>query len=299
MNARLLAIAALVLMAPPLFAQGDNGQRLAWRDELLDADRAASDTALTSGLAAALARAGHQDLVLVYPGAPVVAGRELVARVLAGQDALRGLRLRWVPLFAEVSSDGKFGVSYGVTSIAAAPGSAGGPLRMGKYLSAWQRGPDGWRLAAHAQLGLLPASSYSPVPEARQASRPLPKTGAAAEFARADSAFAALAGREGASAAFAAWAAADAVMFPGTGELVRGPEEIRRLMVERTPSSWRWAPVRAGASTAGDLGFTVGEAVITPPGGAPAYTKYLTLWRREPDGRIRFLSDGGNARPAP
>lgn len=297
MNTRTLLLAALLFAPAPLPAQGD-AQRLAWRDELLDADRSASDTSLAAGFAAALARAGHEELVLVYPGAPVVAGRETVARLLAAQEALRGLRLRWVPLYAEVSSDGKFGVSYGVTAIAGAPGASGVPLRMGKYLSAWQRVGTGWRLAAHAQVGLLPAAAYTVVPDIRPLP-PLPKSGAAADFARADSAFAALAGREGASVAFGTWAASDAVMFPGTGELVRGPEEIRRLMVERTPSAWRWAPVRAGAAAAGDLGFTVGEAVITPPGGTPAYTKYLTLWRREPDGRIRFLSDGGNGRPAP
>jgi hypothetical protein len=29
------------------------------------------------------------------------------------------------------------------------------------------------------------------------------------------------------------------------------------------------------------------------------YTKYLSLWRRDPDGRIRYLADGGNVRPPP
>ena len=299
MNLNLRTLALGLLLVPASLAAQNDSTRLAWRDELLAADRSASDTALAAGFAAALARAGQDDLVLVYPGAPVVSGLGAVARLLAAQEALRGLRLRWVPLHAEVSRDGRFGVSYGVTAIAGTTGAPGAALRMGKYLSAWERGAGGWRLAAHVQVGLLPASAYTAVADVRQALPPLPRSGAAADFARADSAFAALAGREGASVAFSTWAADDAVMFPGTGELVRGPEAIRRLMIERAPAAWRWAPVRAGASTAGDLGFTVGEAVITPPGGAPAYTKYLTLWRREPDGRIRFVSDGGNGRPAP
>ena len=27
--------------------------------------------------------------------------------------------------------------------------------------------------------------------------------------------------------------------------------------------------------------------------------KYLTIWRRQPGGEVRFLTDGGNARPSP
>jgi hypothetical protein len=44
----------------------------------------------------------------------------------------------------------------------------------------------------------------------------------------------------------------------------------------------------------------VGEATIRViRGGNPGtfYSKYLTVWRRMPDGSIRFLVDGGNARP--
>jgi len=294
----LLAASLLGVLGAPLGAQSPADQRLAWRDQLLAADRAMADTSSVSGLAAAIARSAHADLALLYPGAPVVAGRDLAMQLLAAQDALRSLRVRWTPLYAEVSEDGTLGVTWGATALAAT-GATGAPLRMGKYLSAWRRGADGWRLVAHAQLGLLPAAAYTTTPGLRGATTVLPSSGAVADFARADTEFATLAGREGAGIAFATWAAADAVVFPGTGELVRGPDAIRRLMTETTPSQWRWAPVLGGASGSGDLGFTVGEATIIPQGGAPAYTKYLSLWRRENDGRIRYLADGGNGRPGP
>lgn len=62
-------------------------------------------------------------------------------------------------------------------------------------------------------------------------------------------------------------------------------------------------PVTSGASAAGDLGFTVGEAEITGkgPDGAPrtSYPKYLTIWRRQADGSYLYETDSGNARPAP
>jgi ketosteroid isomerase-like protein len=275
-----------LLFAFVLAQQPVSEQRLAWRDELLAADAAAADTARLVGLAGMLNRLAIPEIVLLYPGAPIIAGREAVARVLAAQPALPR-SMSWVPLYAEVSEDGRMGVSYGVTGNES--------MRFGKYLSAWRRGPDGWRIVAHAQLGIAAPTAYiAPTSFTPPALPRVPA--AAADFVRADAEFAAHAARAGAPDAFAKFVAVDGVMFPATGELVRGRAEVRRLLAEGPQASWVWRPLAAGASS--DIGWTVGEAVITAPGGGTAfYTKYLSLWRRERDGSIRFIADGGNARP--
>lgn len=274
------------LLLTVAFQQPVSEQRLAWRDELLAADAAAADTARLIGLPSALNRISTPDVVVLYPGAPILAGRDMATRVLAAQPALpRGMS--WVPLYAEVSDDGRMGISYGVTGTES--------MRFGKYLSAWRRGSDGWKLVAHAQLGIAPPSAF----RAPQGFIPavLPGISAsAADFARADAEFAAHAARQGAPDAFAKYIAADGVMFPATGEIIRGRAEARRLLSEGPRTTWVWRPLIAGGS--GDIGWTVGEAVITPANGSPFYTKYLSLWRRERDGSIRFIADGGNARPA-
>jgi ketosteroid isomerase-like protein len=294
-----LLCSCLALLAAPLHAQVSAEERLARHDQLIAADRAAADTAVVLGLTEALARAAAPELVVLYPGAPVVMGLDAARQLLAAQPALKGITLRWVPLFADVSSDGSFGVSYGVTGIAGSAPPPAGPLRFGKYLSAWRRVGEGWKMVAHVEVGLLPAAAYvSPAGFSAPPLATLPGSGPVAEFARADAQFAALAGKQGASAAFAAFAARDAVTFPGTGELARGPEAIRRWLAG-DESAWSWRPVAGGGSTSGDLGFTVGESVITPKGEAPSYGKYLTFWRRQPGGLIRFIADGGNGRPAP
>ncbi len=296
---RALLCSTLVLFTAPLHAQVSADERLARHDQLIAADRAAADTAVALGLSEALARSAGPELVVVYPGAPVVAGLDAARQLLAAQPALKGITLRWVPLFAEVSSDGSFGVSYGVTGIASSAGPPAGPLRFGKYLSAWRRVSDGWKMVAHVEVGLLPAAVYAAPPGFTAPPLPaLPGSGPVAEFARADAQFAVLAGKQGAAPAFAAFAAKDAVTFPGTGELARGPEAIRRWLAG-DESAWSWRPVAGGGAASGDLGFTVGESVITTKGESPSYGKYLTLWRREPGGAIRFIADGGNARPAP
>jgi ketosteroid isomerase-like protein len=265
-------------------------------DDLLAADRALSSL----GLVEAVRRAGAPKIALIYPGAPVVVGREAAFQLLDNQAALRTIGLRWVPLYGAVSADGKFGVTYGVTGIIDAEQTAAATQRFGKYISAWQRDAGGWRMVAHAQIGLLPPSYFVTPPGFRvPALSPIARTGPAADMARADSAFSAMAARDGAPAAFAFYAAPDGILFPSSGELVRGADGIRRLMAAGPQSAWAWRPVVAVASAGGDIGFTVGEASITPASGPAVYTKYLSLWRRDPDGRIRYIVDGGNVRPGP
>jgi len=277
----------LALLALSFALQQPTSERqLAWRDELLAADAAAADTARLIGLPSTLNRVGIPELVVLYPGAPILTGRDVVTRVLAAQPALPR-SVSWVPLYAEVSDDGRMGVSYGVTGTES--------MRFGKYMTAWRRGSDGWKMVAHAQLGIAAPNAYRPpagfVPPA------LPGIpGHAAEYARADAEFASHAMRAGAPDAFGKWIAVDGVMFPVTGEIIRGRAEARRLLSEGPPAQWVWRPLIAGAS--GNIGWTVGEAVITPANGPPFYTKYMSLWRRERDGSIRFIADGGNARPA-
>lgn len=55
-----------------------------------------------------------------------------------------------------------------------------------------------------------------------------------------------------------------------------------------------WRPVTSGAHA--DLGFTLGTAEFTEPGGAPEALTYCTIWKHEPDGSWKVLFDIG--RPA-
>jgi ketosteroid isomerase-like protein len=285
-------------LTSPLQAQLSTSERFTRRESLVAADRAAGDSVLKQGFATGLLGAAAPELVLVYPGAPVIAGLEGARHLLTAQTALSGLTVRWMPLSVEMSADGTFGLTYGVTAIASETGAPSSQLRMGKYLSAWRRVGSEWRIIAHAQVGLVAAASLE-LPEgfSKPAVPPIPG-GNASDFARADGEFAGMAGREGAAKAFATFVAADGVIFSGSGELIRGPEAVRAQMEDGPQAKWEWHPVAAGSSAAGDLGFTVGESVITPAGSPATFGKYLTIWRRTRDGKIRFIADGGNARPA-
>ena len=120
-------------------------------------------------------------------------------------------------------------------------------------------------------------------------------------FAEADRAFARLAADSGAPHAFRRFIAPDGVTFAGTGEINIGPVNVYSRMSQgpAAKAAWKWWPARTIAATSGDLGATIGEAEIQPPGGAPIYSKYITVWQRQPDGALKFIVDGGNSRPAP
>jgi hypothetical protein len=282
-------VAAIAAAASPLSVAAQSSSAL-------DAERALAERSAREGLGTALSAALAADGVLVWPGAPVAIGTN-AGRLLAGQPVLDSLRLLFQPLALERSADSALTASWGI-AVAADRHVVSAP-RLGRYIALWIRRPGTWRLSALLLSGLVSPTS-TVLPQGLARSRPRFSIGRAGEpFARADLDFAKLAGDSGARVAFARYAAPTAMMLDGRGLVVRGPEAVGELVAG--PARWRWYPVAGGAAGSGDLGWTAGEAVITPPvgEGAPAYSKYLTVWRRLPDGSIRFLTDGGNPRPGP
>jgi ketosteroid isomerase-like protein len=260
---------------------------------LLAADRAAAERSLRDGAAPALMRILAPDGAVLWPGAPVVAETDAV-RSLFSAIRLGSAALTWEPLGAELSADSTLGLTWGA-SMRVSRESASGPSPVrGRYLAGWRRAPARWELVAIAFTGSA-APPVDPPKELPLRLPPLSATGNAGRFVAADLAFAALAADSGAALAFERWAAPTAIL-PGS-ILAIGPAAIAKAIGSGVPASWRWQPVLAWSSSAGDLGFTVGEAVITPKNGSPSYSKYLTAWRRLADGSVRYIADGGNPRP--
>ena len=277
---------SLLLLPLRLVAQGA-------RAALLAADRAASDLSSDSGFVAALSKSLDRGGVLLWPGAPVVFGADEARQVMAATSARDTTRLTWQPLGVELARDSTLGVTWGVAVIT--PRLTPGTPHVGRYTAAWRRDAGRWSISALLFTGVKPMAT-SPAPGIPLSRAAAPATGPAGHFVTADLAFAALAGDSGAVVAFRTWASPDAVVSGGSGLLTRGPDAIASGVAGN--AVWRWHPVAAGSSRAGDLGWTVGEAVIQPETGEPTYSKYLTVWTRTPGRAIRFLTDGGNARPA-
>jgi len=263
-------------------------------ETLVSADREAARASSSSGFSGAARTALGDSGILLWPGAPVLAGRAELEKFFS-QSSVDSLHLSWQPLGLTLSPDSTVGVTWGVAARPSA--SANLPPRLGRYLAVWSRTVDRWAIAALAFIGVedpdLPPQVWRGLSLTRSAARARART---APFVTADLAFARLAADSGAAVAFAKYAAEEAMSFGGPGLLVRGPDAISRAV--SGPAHWTWQPVSAGASGDGLFGWTVGEAVISD-GGRANYSKYLTAWTRTPDGRVLFVYDGGNARPRP
>lgn len=295
--------ALLGLSGYPLVGNAQNAAPTP-RAALFAADRAASAKVLRHGLTEGLADALADSVVFLYEGAPILTGRTRVAEHLRAQPSLSRIRLQWLPIIISVSSDGTYGVTAGPTMLAEIGQPADSALQFGHYISVWRRETNGvWKIVALVENGLADPDSLV-LTDAARSQPPAPAIVAGGQpFAAADIAFARLAADSGAPIAFGAYAAPDATTPPGTGLITVGAPAIRaRMQANGAGSSvWAWHPVYAGAAPSGDLGFTVGEAVIAEsrdPGAEASHGKYLTVWQRQPDSSIKFIMDTGNARPA-
>ncbi|HEV8263425.1 MAG TPA: DUF4440 domain-containing protein [Gemmatimonadales bacterium] len=273
----------LFLLGLALIVAGGHADRVAQtqgRAALLAADRAhARATDFLSAFA--------DDATYLHPDAPLVHGRDAIRTVIAGVPDL-GL-VTWTPEYADVSDDRTLGYTYGWTQLAD---------QRGKYLACWRRRADGpWRITAYARTKMAAGRAATSEP-ALVPAPPVRGHADSHELLAADSAFAALSAARGARAAFVAFAADEAITLgPGGAPMNRGRDAIGATFAEFPAGAvLEWAPVTADVAGSGDLGCTVGEAVVKPRG---SYSKYLTVWKRQPDGRWKFVADGGNARPAP
>lgn len=261
---------------------------------LVEADQKLTEAIQRDGLLTALPAALAADGVLLFDAAPVLTGRDVIAEFLKRQSDLAGYHFVLQPFRAVLSSTNDFGVTFGAL---ATYRSSDGKLAVGRYINAWRCDADSaWRLVAHTPVGGYnigePRMSMS-----ERAARLSAVPAAHDEFARADLAFSDAAGARGAPAAFEEFAAPNAITFAGTGELNIGPAKIRERLAKSpvAAAKWQWHPVWSMGS--GDLGVTVGEAVIGSDNNV-FYSKYLTVWQRQANGAVRFIVDGGNSRPA-
>jgi len=262
---------------------------------LVATDRAVARSSGAVGLAAALDTVLADDAVLVFPGAPILRGRGAILGFLRRQ-APGTQRVQWDATFLEVSADTALAVTYGSTFVRSSDSLVGN----GRFGGAWRRSGGTWKLLALCLAGLPSAATVITTAAESAQAGVLPRTPGTNPFARADSSFAARAGRDRASTAFAAFAAEDAALVgTGSAPMVRGAAIGPRMAVGGADGShWSWWPVFAAGDSAGGIGVTVGQAEIrdTTAAGGVTYSEYLTLWRRR-NGIVQFIADLGDPWP--
>ncbi len=108
---------------------------------------------------------------------------------------------------------------------------------------------------------------------------------------------------EGGGKAFAAWFAEDAVTLSNGQAPVHGREAIARQATWLAKNyQLSWTPTDAVMGPGGDMGYTWGhyEGRSHDEDGKERVTtgRYMTIWRREPDGNWKVVLDASNEEPA-
>lgn len=293
------SFAGASLLTPPSQAEEAH-------DALLRADLGRADSVARLGFGPGLASNFAQNVIYLRGGLPIVRGRAAAAAIVAAESVGAGTAVRWQPVRAEASADGRSGYSYGY-AIYGMSSAAGVPaLRVDRYISFWRREEAGWRITAYAETYGAPPAALTMPPAAASGVLPdlpmAPTDGALEQVRAADIAFSALAQRVGTGRAFGDYAADNAQMFSTPGEFITGPSAIRDSFGPTgTSGALVWHPVAGDVAQSGDLGFTVGNAEFTgrrdDGGQVVRYSKYLTVWKKQRDHGWRYVTDGGSARP--
>ncbi|MDQ6830471.1 MAG: nuclear transport factor 2 family protein [Gemmatimonadota bacterium] len=289
----LLVTAALAIQPP-------SATRTA-TDSLLAADRAHSEAAsktLVPGFTNWLA----DDVVFLFPGAPLVQGKARVQAMLDTLPDAARTSMSWAAVRVEVSNDGSRGFTYGYGKR-----SAPGDTSYLKYIAYWKQVGGLWRVAgwvlgprASAQAAELPAACASRDAGRRPNAQPGgDATALRSALLRVDGEFASMSAATGAMGAFATYIADDGAAMGGarTG-VVCGRDAVSTQFDGLPPGALTWTPRIADAAPSGDLGFTVGVATFQN-GGQSSTSKYLTVWQRQQNGDWRFVIDGGNGTTPP
>ncbi|HEX8901729.1 nuclear transport factor 2 family protein [Vitreimonas sp.] len=111
------------------------------------------------------------------------------------------------------------------------------------------------------------------------------------EVMEADRAFAAMAQSEGVPAAFAHYAASDALIVT-SGEIISGRDGVVQAYAN-WPATARleWAPETGRVSARGDMAWTWGNSVYTGADGTRTNGRYVSVWTRDYEGNWRYAFD--------
>lgn len=129
---------------------------------------------------------------------------------------------------------------------------------------------------------------------------------AASEMMAADKAFSDMSVAQGAHAAFLAYMADDVRLYQGEHPPIIGRQAAAAYYATDPQSPderLEWTPVEADASDDGTLGFTRGTWIYTAKAQDGSAVKatgyYVTEWKKQQDGKYKFVLDIGGADKKP
>lgn len=310
----LLALGCLALAgaATPTAPAATAGADLAAeRARLAATERAFARLSRQQGMRAAFLAYMADDAVIFRPGP--VQGRPYME-----PRPSPAIELTWAPVYTAVASSGDLGYTTGPYEVRGT-----GPDRalaeQGYFVTIWRKQSDGgWKVAVDQGVATPPpiaadAAGLAALGESADAGagNGAPGSGgppAAASHPAQDAVLAADRGfggdatAHGARAAYMARLAPDARLYRDDAPPAVGRDAIGRALAAGRQAATSWEPVAAGASAAGDLGYTYGNTAVMAlglPRRIQQSAVYLRIWHRRPNGTYEIVLDLVKALPPP
>jgi hypothetical protein len=264
--------------------------------ELIAADRSAVSEAQSRKFTEHFATLFAPGGVYLTPTVTLARGPNAVKEWLLRDTLNLTSRATWRALRYEVSRDGRDGYSFGYFDVI----HAAGDTAYGAFKAYWRRSDAGrWEMLAFARsrssnrrIAAEPAWVGPLLLRSGVHTAPVDTISAYREIIASESAFSDSAAKH-VGAAFASFAAPYGSHITPEG-FGFGAAEIRaQFPAAATPREGpAWTPESGSVAASGDLGFTFGPAwPRSAPGPVPGGGRYFTVWKRQPDGRWRYVVD--------
>ena len=266
------------------------------RDSLLAIDLSRNDSLGIRGVPRTMGAMLDPAVIYLRAGAHPAYGADRAVRLLESLRREVATFTAWQPIGGGLSRDRLNGYTFGI-AVRTQPEQPGALIE--RYIAYWTRARGGqWRMTSYIEISPGSLSTNS----GEKTTPAIGKGAALNALVRADSQFGEKASALGPAAAMRDALSNDGVLLTTT-QLIVGPRAASEYFESRKAFSISWVPRDARIAASGDLGFTTGDALMTsvgPTGAAmQGFTKYLTIWRKEPDGHWRVVVTGSNDRPSP
>jgi hypothetical protein len=265
---------------------------VAARASLLSADSAFSLATVRQGLIDGFISGFADSAIYEQTGEPIIVGRANILATLRTLYTPLGYSLKWKAFFADVSSAGDVGYTYGE----AAQNNPLGDTVLGPgvqpliYIAFWRRIAGAWKVEAFMTQPGTTTPTLPSGPYATPNTVTAPSYHSAGDVLATDQAFSDLSVYVGQDSAFTMYA--DTFGVQSGADFVYGKTAIRAYY-GTTPITQvlSWTPTFADVASSNDLAYTAGPYVFI--GKSAFYGQYLSIWKRESNETWRYVQDGG------
>lgn len=109
-------------------------------EQLFEADRKFSATAVEKGYPEAFAEFAHPDGVILRPNSMPIVGKAVISELYRKADTT-GVHFTWEPLAGDIAASGELGYTYGIYSF-----TKDSVTKKGSYVSIWKKDAAGnWK----------------------------------------------------------------------------------------------------------------------------------------------------------